>query len=240
MVGVRAADELQLVDADLARRELDRLAAPGNVVGALALHLDRRILRRDLLDQADELRQRRADLVVGRPLLAGGGDRAGGVVGVARLAEAQRELVGLARVHDVGHGLGRLAHGDRQHAGGQRIERAAMADLLRLGQALDHADDMGRGHAGGLVDHQPAVDRAPGGLTARHRSRPPAAARGRCALVQQRADARRIGERLVGHEAQPRRVFEMHLPGEPAAQIVRRPAAAPPPSPGSARRRARS
>ena len=96
MVGVRAADELQLVDPDLARRQLDRLAAPGDVVGALALHLDRRVLRRDLLDHADELRQRRADLLVRRPQLAGGGDRTRGIVGVALLAEAQRELVGLA------------------------------------------------------------------------------------------------------------------------------------------------
>ena len=66
--------------------------------------------------------------------VAGRGDDAGGIVGVARLAEAERELVGLPRVHDVGHRLGRLTHRDRQDARGQGIERAAVADLLRLGQ----------------------------------------------------------------------------------------------------------
>ena len=62
-----------------------------------------------------------------RPHLARGRHLPVGVVGVPRLAEAQREAVALGAVHHVGDGLGGGAEGDRQHARRQRVERAAMA-----------------------------------------------------------------------------------------------------------------
>ena len=67
----------------------------------------------------------------------------------------------LAAVHHVGNGLGGLAQRDRQHAGRQRIERAAMPDLLRAGEAPDRADHLGRSRSLALVDDQPAVQRSP-------------------------------------------------------------------------------
>src|SRR3954454_6242367 len=66
VIGIGAPDELELVDPDLARRKLDLLAATRNVVGALTQHLDRRVLRRNLLDQAFKPGERVADRVVGR------------------------------------------------------------------------------------------------------------------------------------------------------------------------------
>ena len=83
-----------------------------------------------------------------------------GVVGVARFAETQGEVVELGAVHDVGHGLGGRAEGDRQQAGGQRVERAAVAGLLGGERAPDPVDDVGAGDPGRLVDDQPAVQRA--------------------------------------------------------------------------------
>ena len=117
---------------DPARLQLDRLAGPRQVVGALAVDLERREGRRHLLDLADEGRQGAADRRVasGRTSLVA--VTSPSASSVARASpEAQREAVVLAAVHDEGHGLGRLAQRDRQHAGGQRIERAAMAGLLR-------------------------------------------------------------------------------------------------------------
>ena len=51
MVGVRLLDQGQVVDLDLAGLQLDDLAVAGDVIGALALDLDGRIVRRGLLDQ---------------------------------------------------------------------------------------------------------------------------------------------------------------------------------------------
>src|SRR3954447_13991719 len=85
VIGIRAPDEPELVDPDLARRQLDLFAATSDVVGALAQHLDRRVLRRNLLDQALEPGERVADRLVGRPLIAGGDHRSRSVVGIAGL-----------------------------------------------------------------------------------------------------------------------------------------------------------
>ena len=59
------------------------------------------------------------------------------------IAPAHREAVGLAAVHHERHGLGRLAERDRQHAGGERIERAGVAGLPGRERALDHARPRG-------------------------------------------------------------------------------------------------
>ena len=82
-----------------------------------------------------------------------------GVVGIGVRAPAHGEAVVLRAVDGVRHGLGGLAERDRQHAGRQRIERAGMPGLLRIEQAAHGADRLRRGHAGRLVQHQPAVDR---------------------------------------------------------------------------------
>ena len=80
------------------------------------------------------------------------------ILGRARFAEAEREAVFLPAVHDEGHGLGRLAERDGQHAARQRIERAAVACLLRAEQATHLADRRRRAQPDRLVEHDPAVD----------------------------------------------------------------------------------
>src|SRR6185369_10784607 len=122
-----------------------------------ALDLDRGILRRDLLDQAGELRQQRPDRVGRRPDLAGLDHPALGIVGIALLAPGYREAVALAAVHHEGNRLGGLAERDRQAAGCQRIERAGVARAFGLEQALEHSDRVRRGHADRLVENHPAV-----------------------------------------------------------------------------------
>jgi hypothetical protein len=67
---------------------------------------------------------------------------------VGLLAEADREVIGLGRVQHPAGDLGRLADGDWKYAAGQRVERAAVADLgLRLPglakRALDRRDLLG-------------------------------------------------------------------------------------------------
>ena len=91
-----------------------------------------------------------------------------GVVGVARFAELQGEVIQLGAVHDIGHGLGRGAERHRQQAGRQRVQRAAMAGFLRIEQALDAVDHVRAGHPGRLVDDQPPVERAAARLAAGH------------------------------------------------------------------------
>ena len=176
---------------------------------------------------------------VGRAV-GGRDDLALGVVGVGLDAPAHHELVGLGAVLDDRHGLGRLAERDRQHAGSERIERAGVADLLGVEQALQPRHRLGRGDADRLVEIDPAVDlearRAAELLRARrgrrrldfdvlvHRSPSPSS----LAVVAQIArDARRLqqrvdrvigGEGAVEFEAQFGREFEVDAMGDHGAQ----------------------
>src|SRR2546423_1992685 len=138
--------------------QFDGFPVPRQVIGALALGLDRGILRRDLLDQAGETRQQCPDRVGGRPQFAGLGHPAFGIVGVALLAPGNREAVALAAVHHEGNRLGGFAERDRQAAGCQWIERAGVAGALGLEQALEHGNRVRRSHADRLVENDPAVD----------------------------------------------------------------------------------
>ena len=151
--------QIETADLDLARRNVDGLAFAGEIVGAFAADLDGGELRRRLHDDAGIFRQQRADLGFVGPLVRGFRHRAFEIVGRALLAPGDGEAVDLRAVHDVGHGLRRLAERDRQHAGRQRIERAGMSGLLGLEQPLDLGDGLGRAHADRLVEDQPAGDR---------------------------------------------------------------------------------
>src|SRR3546814_2435530 len=57
----RTGEDRKRMDSDAARLHLDRLALPRQVIGALAIDLDRRIGRRHLLDRPSEARQHRLD-----------------------------------------------------------------------------------------------------------------------------------------------------------------------------------
>ncbi len=80
------------------------------------------------------------------------------IVGIAFLAPGDRKAIALAAVHHERNGLGGLTQGDRQAAGGEGIERAGMARAFGLEQPLHDCHRMRRGHADGLVEHDPAVD----------------------------------------------------------------------------------
>src|SRR4029077_2892588 len=158
MIGVRHVDELEAFDQRRARGKLEVLVFPGKVIGSGARDLQRRVARRHLADLADEVRQRRLDLGPRRPQFARRHDRAFRVVGVGGGAEAHREAVLLVAFHREGHGLGRLAEGYGQHSGGERVERAGMARLLRAVEVPCPGDGLRRGHAFRLVEVEPAVN----------------------------------------------------------------------------------
>ena len=76
-----------MVNLDWAGCEFDGLAVARQIIGALALNLDRRILRRDLLDQAGKAGQQRRNRLGGRPQLTGLDRAALGVVGIPFLSD---------------------------------------------------------------------------------------------------------------------------------------------------------
>src|SRR5258706_4372555 len=100
MVGIGYVSHLEPVDLDWPGLKIDRLAVAGEIVGALAVDLDRRILRRHLRDGAGVARQQRLDRGAVRARIAHGHDAAVGVVGVALLAPAHRGAVSPAGVPD--------------------------------------------------------------------------------------------------------------------------------------------
>ena len=217
MVGIGPVNQIEPVDLHRARRQLHRLAAPRQVVGALALDLDCGEAGRHLLDPTDEARQQGGDLGARRAQRAGREHLALGVVGGARLAQAGGEAVVLAPFHDVRDGLGRLAQGQRQHAGRQRVEGAAVADLARLVIRRTRLTAAVEVIPSGLSRHsQPWIGcpvdlaRAIVVLVAAHRR----------ALLASRASmcAASANERS-GPERQIRRVFEPHASRHLAAQL---------------------
>ena len=148
-----------MVNLDRPGLQIDGLAVPRQIIGALALDLDRGILRRDLLDYAGKARQQggnrlrrgpESSLVLTVAAL--------GIVGIAFLAPGHRETIALAAVHHERNRLGGFPERDRQPAGSQRIEGAGVAGALGLEQPLHHRDRLRRGHADRLVEHHPAMD----------------------------------------------------------------------------------
>ena len=147
---------------DQARLDLEGFAFARQIVGAGAGDADRGEGRRRLQDLADEARQQAFNLGRSRPPLRAGDDLALGVVGRGFLAPAHAEAVGFGPVLNDRHSLGRFPERDRQHARGQRIERAGVTRLPGVEQEFEPSDRLGRGDAGRLVEIDPAVDLDPG------------------------------------------------------------------------------
>src|SRR5262245_30607848 len=158
MVGVGRVDQLEALDQRTPRGKLEVLVFPGKVVGPGAPNLERRVARRHLADLADEARQCRSDVGPRGSGIARRHDSAFGIVGVGGGAEAQRETVLLVAFHSEGHRLGRLAEGDGQDAGGERVERAGVACFLRTVEVPCPRYGLRRGHALRLVEDEPAVN----------------------------------------------------------------------------------
>src|SRR5690606_28604984 len=80
------------------------------------------------------------------------------VVGVGLDAPGDGETVDFPSVHGERHGLGRLTEGNRQAAGRQGVERAGMAGFTGRENPFHPRQGLGRGHALGLVEDEPAMD----------------------------------------------------------------------------------
>src|SRR5262249_36600303 len=145
------------VNLDRAWGDVHNLAVACEIIGALARDFHRREARRHLGDLAGEARQQRADGLGGRALGAALSDAAFGVVGIGLFAPAHAKAVDLAPLHDERNGLGRFSERDGQQTRGEWVERAGMAGAFRLEQAFHHAHRIGRAHAYGFVEHDPAV-----------------------------------------------------------------------------------
>lgn len=158
MVGVGRVADGGLMDHHPAARQCELGTLAGQVIGALAVDLDGAELRRDLIDLADKGRKRRANRLDIGPDVRAAGDLALAVEAVGRDPPVDGEAIDLLRLHHEGDGLGRLAEGDGQDAGGQRVEGAGVPRLLGVEQAADFRDRLGRTHAERLVETDPAVD----------------------------------------------------------------------------------
>src|SRR3569832_2430334 len=124
-----------MANLDRAGCQFHDFAVPSEVISALALDLDRRITRRDLLVLSGEPGQQGLDGLPAWALVRRRGDLALDVVGVALLAPAHGEAIALAAVHDEGNRLGGFSQRDRQAAGGERVEGAGMSRTLGVDQA---------------------------------------------------------------------------------------------------------
>ena len=147
--------QVEARDRHLALGDLDLLPRPGERVGALAADLDRRVGGRALADDAGRQHAARA---ASRPRL----DLALGVAGGRREAQPRDRLVALGQRHQEALHARGAPDEDQQQPGGERVQRARVADLDALAEPPPHLrDDVVRRHPGGLVDEQttPSAER---------------------------------------------------------------------------------
>ena len=159
MVPIGDRGQPQLGDFHRPYRRRRRFAGPGELISAAPIDLDRRIGRRPLQNGAGKRGEDRLDRLAARPCRAFADHLALAVVGCAGDAPADAKAVALAAGHRISGSFGRLADGDRQHAGRERIESARVSDLSS-GSAADHLDDPARSETERLVDDEPAVETA--------------------------------------------------------------------------------
>src|SRR5258707_13641977 len=94
-----------MMNFDWPRLQLDALAVARQIIGALALDLDRGISRRDLLDQAGEPRQQGPDRLRGGAAVAGLDNPALGIVRIAFLAPGDPKAKTPSALHHERHRL---------------------------------------------------------------------------------------------------------------------------------------
>ena len=132
--------QVEPVDMDRARFNLESFAIACEIVGARASDADSGEGRRRLENDADEAREEALNLSWGGTPIRTRHDLPFGVVGRAFLAPAHAKPVGFGSVLNDRHGLGRLAESDRQHPGCERIERSGVTCFLGVEQELDLPD----------------------------------------------------------------------------------------------------
>jgi hypothetical protein len=153
----RKREQLEPIDPDLPRRDLDVLPGAGEPVHPHAVLLDRRERGRDLRLLADAACERGAERgLVDRDGVLG--EHAAGPI--ERVGDDAEHALGLVRLvvgEQVLRELGGRAEADRQDAGRDRIERAAVPGALGAERALHAIHRAGRGQACGLVEDEHPV-----------------------------------------------------------------------------------
>jgi hypothetical protein len=140
MIRVRNINELQSADLDRSRCKFHLLSVTGEIVSSLSFDLDRRVTRRNLLNEAGVGRQKRMHCLRRGPFLAYGNGATLSVVGIALFAPTYGETIELAPVHHERNSLGGFAERDRQRTGSERVERTGMTTALCEEQPLHDAD----------------------------------------------------------------------------------------------------
>src|SRR5467141_743040 len=166
-VGWREARQLERRYLDRARRERDRLAPARPPVGALALHLHRRIGGRPLLGGAPKPRERSLDAptIERLPGVRGASGLAGAVVGRGRAAQPDDALVRLGPIGHVRREPGRAPHDDHEQPRRKRVERAQVSDPPKPERATHLVDHVVRRGSIPLRDQRHAGDQPGGSLS---------------------------------------------------------------------------
>jgi len=143
------------IDAHLAGGTFNGFSFPGQLVERNTVLLDGRDHGRNLVEFPGEFGKGGFD---GAAFEGGDGpglkDFAGGVLGIGGFAELEGALVLLVLGHEQILNAGGLADHEHEEAGGDGIERAAVANLALLKASTDEVDNIMGGLAGGLVDEQ--------------------------------------------------------------------------------------
>ena len=152
-------EDFVFVDADLAGGSVDGFALPGQFVEGNPVFFDGGNHGRNLVELAGEFGEGGLD---GRSIQSGNGfgfeDFAGGVLGIGGFAEFEGPLVLFVLGHEQILNPGSFANDEHEESGGNRVERAAVADLALVEAASDKVDDIVGSFAGGFVDQEEAVE----------------------------------------------------------------------------------
>jgi hypothetical protein len=158
--GELEAEDLDVVDMDVAGLALDIDTLAGVLVEGLALVLEGGIHGGQLLLCAEVLLTGYLKLGLADFGVAGGGDAAFGITGIGGLAEAEGGDVGFVGIEQILGEFGGLAEADGEQAGGQRIEHAGVAGFFGTVKAAGLLEGAVAGEAGGFVEQEDAVEGA--------------------------------------------------------------------------------
>ena len=143
MIRIRPVHEQQFLNPQRPRCHFEFFALTRQLIGALPVNLDGGIFRRHLHHIPDKATKQRLDVLIRGTAVALGDHLALGVIGVGRLPQSHAKRIGLERVGDIGHRLGRLAKRYGQNPRRLRVERAGVARLLRLQRPFHLVDHGG-------------------------------------------------------------------------------------------------
>ena len=164
------AGDFTIVNAHEARFALHDLALAGEFVEGDAIDLHGADHRRDLVKIAAELVEGGLDVRAGEVrhglLLE---DFALGILRVRGGSERECAGVFLVLAHEEVLNARGIADDEDEHAGGHRVQRAAVADFFGVEAAARHGHHVMRGHFLAFIDQENAINRVVGGLHLRVR-----------------------------------------------------------------------